>query len=390
MNNIYCPAPWNALYYKDSLKSYKPCCEFKKWVRADSIDEYFNSDIINELKDSVIKGVWHEYCKVCKDKTDMGVPNYADMLIDKITNDGDVDISKFNLKWLDYRPGNLCNLKCRMCSVVNSNMIEKEAMENPIIMEVMPDGDRQAIGIGNKNSELLPELIAPELFENLMLLKVLGGEPTLDPQIFKLLEYIGTLPSVSNIVLNYTTNGTSINKRWINATKKFKSVNINFSIDGSYDTYNYIRTGGNYKDVVSNMSKLIEQTENFGSTRINIVWSNFNALTVDKWANDLVDVADSLHTKCNFTVIDLVYPPHLHTRFLPAQIKDKVYEKLELVKDKSLAKQFRYYMDKNVSSKEIMDNKKLFFNYVDALDKVRKTDINNLSNLYQIWREHNE
>ena len=47
-------------------------------------------------------------------------------------------------------------------------------------------------------------------------------------------------------------------------------------------------------------------------------------------------------------------------------------------------------MDKNVSSKEIMDNKKLFFNYVDALDKVRKTDINNLSNLYQIWREHNE
>ena len=54
MNNIYCPAPWNALYYKDSLKSYKPCCEFKKWVRADSIDEYFNSDIIKGPKIKLI------------------------------------------------------------------------------------------------------------------------------------------------------------------------------------------------------------------------------------------------------------------------------------------------------------------------------------------------
>ena len=37
------------------------------------------------------------------------------------------------------------------------------------------------------------------------------------------------------------------------------------------------------------------------------------------------------------------------------------------------------------STKEIMDNKK-FFKYVDALDKVRNTDINKISTLYEEWR----
>ena len=381
MNDVYCPAPWNALYYKDSLKAYKPCCEFEKWTFADSIEEYYNSNLIEELKTNILNGKWHKHCKKCKNTEELGYPSYATMLTEKL---GTPDTSKFSLKWLDYRPGNLCNLKCRMCSVVNSNMIEKEALENPIIMEVLPEMDKKLFDIDHKNSELLPELIAPELFDNLLLLKVLGGEPTLDPQVFKLLEYVGTLPPVGNIVLNYTTNATSVNNRWLNATSKFKKVNINFSIDGANETYDYIRTGASYDSVTKNIIKLIEQTVNYGTGRINLCWSNFNALTVDEWANKLIDLANEYNLA--ITVIDLVYPPHMHTKFLPNTIKEKVNDKISKVKDEKLVKLFRGYMNKESSSSDQIKYNKEFFKYADALDKVRNTDINKISTLYEEWR----
>ena len=234
MENALCPAPWNALYYKDSVKAYKPCCEFKKLKQFDSLDEYFNSDFLNEVKEDLKQGIYHKHCKACKDKSDMNIKNYAEYLIENI---GHADTTKFELKWLDYRPGNLCNLKCRMCSVVNSNAIEKEALEHPIIMEVIPELDKRLFTIEHGNKELLPELIDPEVFKKLKMLQILGGEPTLDPQIFKLLDYVGTLPTVNDISLRYTTNATSVNKRWFNVTKNFKDVDITFSIDGTEDTY---------------------------------------------------------------------------------------------------------------------------------------------------------
>lgn len=383
MSDVYCPAPWNALYYKDSLKAYKPCCEFNKWTFADSIEEYYNSDLIKELKEDILNGRWHKHCKKCQNTEELGYPSYATMLTEKL---GKPDTSKFDLKWFDYRPGNLCNLKCRMCSVVNSNMIEKEALENPIVMEVIPEMDKKLFEIDHRNSELLPELIAPELFDNLLLLKVLGGEPTLDPQIFKLLDYVGTLSSVGNIVLNYTTNATSINNRWLNATSKFKKVNINFSVDGTNETYNYVRTGASYDSVSKNIIKLIKETDNFGSGRINVCWSNFNALTVDEWANELVDLANEYNLA--FTIIDLVYPPHMHTKFLPKTIKEKINDKISKVKDEKLVKLFKGYMNKQSSLTDQIKHKQDFFKYADALDKVRNTDINKISTLYEEWRTH--
>lgn len=389
MSNVLCPAPWNALYYKDSLKSYKPCCDFKKWIKADSIEEYYNSDLLNEVKENLSQGKWHNGCKVCEVKSNNNIRSMANVLMDTLIKD-QVDTTKFELKWLDYRPGNLCNLKCRMCSVVNSNMIEKEALENPIIMEVLPELDKKLFEIDHTNNELLPDLIDPEIFKGLKILKVLGGEPTLDPQIFKLLEYVGNLDSAKNIKLMYTTNATSVNSRWFNSTKMFKEVSINFSIDASYETYDYIRTGASYAKVLENIRTIIDKTENFSDAKINIVWSNFNALTVDQWANDLIDFANSFDNKINFTVIDARYPDFLHTRFLPTTIKQEVINKIENVKDENLARIFKQYTSSVASVEEILHIKKMFFNYADALDSVRNTDINNISTLYKDWRAYVE
>lgn len=388
MSNTLCPAPWNSLYYKDSVKAYKPCCEFKKLTQFKSLDEYLNSDLLNEVKEEIKQGRYHKHCKPCKDKSDMNVSNYADYLIKEIGHANTE--TNFELKWLDYRPGNLCNLKCRMCSVVNSNSIEKEALEHPIVMEVIPELDKRFFSVEHDNKELLPELVDPEIFKKLKLLQILGGEPTLDPQIFKLLDYVGTLSTVNNISLKYVTNATSINKRWFNVTKNFKDVDITFSIDGAGDTYDYIRTGADYKKVIENIPILIDRTENFKSGTINIVWSSYNAFTVDKWANKLIDLANSFAEPLNIVVINIMYNDFLSPRFLPNNLKQIVNDKIDLVKDKEVAKQFRHYTNIEVSEDEVKKMSKEFFRYNDALDSVRNTDINNISTLYKEWRAYVE
>ncbi len=38
---------------------------------------------------------------------------------------------------MDYRPSNLCNLKCRMCDPVNSSLIVKENIQNDLKLDMI-------------------------------------------------------------------------------------------------------------------------------------------------------------------------------------------------------------------------------------------------------------
>ena len=76
----------------------------------------------------------------------------------------------------------------------------------------------------------------------------------------------------------------------------------------------------------------------------------------------------------------------MHTKFLPNTIKEKVNDKISKVKDEKLVKLFRGYMNKESSSTDQIKYNKEFFKYADALDKVRNTDINKISTLYEEWR----
>jgi MoaA/NifB/PqqE/SkfB family radical SAM enzyme len=135
---------------------------------------------------------------------------------------------------------NRCNIRCIMCSV----------WQNP--WDIPEKTIREITGF-------LPYL--QRIFWQ-------GGEVFLSPYFEELLESISSYP---NIRQDINTNGLLIDRNW---AKKLARANANiiFSIDGiTKETYEYIRRGAKFEDLLRNIGILNEETGRKCSTIINLV-----------------------------------------------------------------------------------------------------------------------
>ena len=388
----FCPAPWQASYYKESMGKYKMCCVFPVWTKADSPEDYFNSDVVKNVRETMLRGEWHSGCAVCKEQTEAGLNSDRESFIHNLDiKNKPVDTNKFKLRWLDFRPGNLCNLKCRMCSGTNSSMIQQEAEKHPELQEF--ENDKPVI-----NSELLPSICNHETFSNLEFLKLLGGEPTIGSQIQKLLDWTVEKGYAKNINLRYTTNATNVNARWVKAVNEFKTSKAQISLDGAGETYDYIRTNANWEAVRSNVKKIPHLMPNLIGLGTNIVFSTYNCFTVDKWLPQLFDLKKEIESESNITydfhIINCTGPSHMVVPNLPDEFKQIVMDKLIILETVpnmtenyyKMVKAFKYFIQQK-SNRDIIPEVKKFFKHNDMLDRIRKTNINDLSPVYEKLRQ---
>lgn len=385
----FCSAPWKATYYKESLQKYKMCCVFPTWTKADSPEDYYNSDVVKSVRESIMKGEWHPGCSTCKEQEEAGLHSDRESFnwnfdIEK----NPVDTSKFDLKWIDYRPGNLCNLKCRMCSPSNSSLIQKEYHSYPEDILKVAQGRNEMYG-DHQSTELLPSICNHETFKSLEVLKILGGEPTIDQSVFKLLDWVNENDYAKNIDLRYTTNATNINKRWIKATENFKTSRAQISLDGTGKTYEYIRTNANWNKVKENTLKIPTEIKNIKGMGTNIVFSLYNCFTIDEWYPEMLEIVDNINSrgvKYSLHIIDCTGPNYIRVRNLPDQFKDIIMDKLEKFPHDSTIQALKYFTTAK-GSRDAKDMLPKFFKFNDHLDKIRKTNINDLSTIYEELRQ---
>lgn len=388
-SKTFCAAPWHATYYKESMNKYKMCCVFDKWEEAKSPEDYFNSDTVKEVRSTMLRGEWHPSCNVCQQQAEAGLDTDRDSFMRLYeTEDPKNFEDKFKLKWLDFRPGNLCNLKCRMCTGTNSSMIQTEAEKNPELKEFMTD--KPTI-----NSELLPSIANHETFSELQFLKLLGGEPTIDPQIQKLLDWTVEQGYAKNINLRYTTNATNVNPRWVKAVNQFKTSKAQISLDGAGDTYDYIRTNANWESVKNNVKKIPQLMPNLLRLGTNIVFSTYNCFTVDKWLPQLFDLRNEIESEFDieydFHIINCTDPSYMIVRNLPDEFKQIVMKKLDYLENKDtkylrMVRAFKYFVQQK-PNKDIVSMQTKFFKHNDMLDRIRKTDIHKLDPVYEKLRQ---
>lgn len=380
-NSVFCSAPWQATYYKESRKQYKMCCSFDRWTNADSPQEYYDSEINQSVRDSILAGEWHPGCRTCEEQERAG--GHSDRSSFNWSFDiqnNPVDVSKFNLKWLDYRPGNLCNLKCRMCDAGNSSLIEKEMSDYPELEKFLPRAK------GNNMTELDTNLVNEDIFKNLQFLKILGGEPTIDPQVYKLLEWTVEKDFAKNIELRYTTNATNVNDRWTNSVNEFQTSRIQISLDGTGNTYDYIRTPAKWHSVKEHILSMQNKIHNIRGMGINMVYSLYNCFTVDKWYPELEELANAAFDKENLRIhiIECTSPDYLMVRNLPQHFKDIILEKLDKLPDNSSTQAMKHFTSLAIDNNN--QNLRTFFEYNDTLDRIRKTNIDDLHPIYEKLR----
>ena len=267
MNKPFCYAPWTTIQYSGVYNGggVSPCCEWRDEKYKGKIEEYQSSEYLNKIKlamETHNTSFIAFSCQECINTESHGILS-ARNFIERNINNNKYEIGKINK--LDYRPDNLCNLKCRMCSPNSSSLIEEELVSYGLM---------KLIEKRNTNDVLNFDL------SSLRHLAILGGEPTVNKNLFPILDYFIENGMTETVRLQYTTNCTSVNTPWMNRIKQFKEVNVNLSLDGAGKSYEYIRTGAKWNNVEKNIHKIIKSANDYS---INMCIQMVNFVLVEDW-----------------------------------------------------------------------------------------------------------
>ena len=337
------------------------------------IEEVWNLPYYQNIRKQLINGERPEICQRCFSEEDAGVRSARQGYNESWYNES-IDIqTQYNhpdIRYVDLRLGNLCNLKCRMCNPYASSMWVKEWNDVVKTAELVPNDTLP--------QEELDRLSKMDWFENdkvweniskiadcIEEIYLTGGEPTLALKQYDLFQYLQDKDFAKHIKLKYNTNLTNIPERMVWYWHFFKLVKINASIDAVGELDRYVRYPSAWPKIEENFKKL----RRLRNTRLQIhsTIQTYNILDLPK----LYDWCDSIMFEDVYLNI-LNHPKCLNIRTLPTKIKKLVEERLQPYMNRPKVKQMINYMNKE----DWYDTHwKEFVDYTNALDKSRKENI---------------
>lgn len=146
---------------------------------------------------------------------------------------------------LEIQLNNLCNLACTTCSPVHSSIWAAKLKTIPINNSY--DKKNQADRI-NRYINLIVE-------RNIDIINLLGGEPSINPEVYMLLDRLIELKLNTKITIWIITNGYDIQSFFDRYINHFY-FNVSISIDGITTVFEYMRYGHSWNSLVSNLTYL--------------------------------------------------------------------------------------------------------------------------------------
>lgn len=199
-------------------------------------DIFHNNPHIKSIRNQFTEGKMPTECKNCWNMEDAGHISLRQFYAARTYKDS----TDPQLRYLDIRLSNKCNLKCIMCDSASSNLIAKE----------------EGIVDHTTNVDVLDQikLHAPHLRE----IYFAGGESLLHPQHFEIFNYLVEGGFAKNIRLKYSTNVTVVREEWISMLSKFAKVHINLSVDAVGNRAKYVRYPSKWESIDANIKRFHE------------------------------------------------------------------------------------------------------------------------------------
>lgn len=402
----FCVAPFMNFYYKGAKTRslMRPCCESRvdyadKYTPPRDFTDFWRGQLIQDIRKSMLEGKPHEICDRCIEVENSGGLNSREFykrILNKFEQEYcelEYDVLKGNQfdnpVSIDYRGSNLCNLKCRMCHVGSSSEIAKEVIENA--------EDYDKINIRTNNSFLYKEnkdintFIEQIPLHNVMRIKFLGGEPLLQEDVYKGLEKVALESwNSAKVDIGFTTNATNFPPRFLDLIGKFRQVLMRISLDGVEDSYEYVRSNGNWEKVKDNCVKLFEKNYKRGQlvAGFSFIVQAYSIFDIIKFLQFCVDLKRKNYSVWSEPFFSPIEQDWLSTAILDQEDIKHVIEQLDEFNannpDQNYVESIKNIILNFDQNRKITDqDREQFKTYTNTLDKIRKTSLININQRFE-------
>lgn len=346
---------------KDMLEGKRPAECGYCWRVHDSSDEVYND-------------------RITKSSDYWALP-FKDEILQKGTED-------INPSYLEISFSNVCNLKCGYCNpYVSSKYMEEIKQFGPYPTSTSFNA------LGNKKvyleREYNPYVEAfwkwwPDLYKNLLVFRITGGEPLMSKHTFKVLDWIAEHPN-PNLELNINSNLSVPDHLIVKFVEKIryildndlvKSSTLFTSCEAYGEKANYIRFGMDYNLWLANCYKILNDVPKASLT----IMSAYNVLCVSSFLdfiNDVKKLKDAFPGRVSIDVPFVKKPEHLSVELIDETLYPFMEQQQQFFVDN-----FEYYelnrykkmfaVAKSTSSTK--QNRHDFVKFIDEHDRRRGTD----------------
>lgn len=250
-----------------------------------------------------------------------------------------MDTGNVDPRYVEVNFNQACNFKCMYCSPHLSTAWQDEVEKHGPYdvlnslgqptehnnIEALRSSGLMPLNVANRDNPYVEAFWRwwPTLYKKLEVLRMTGGEPLMDANTFKVLDYIYDHPNTwleVSVTSNMCPPDQKLFDKFIDKLKKLEEIQIwedkerfnpgagnhwyvnmavkNFAVFVSLDSVGsqaeYIRDGLDYKQLQQNVKAMLSETNNTTVTFIN----TFNALSVPKFKDYLLYI---LELRCQFS-----------------------------------------------------------------------------------------
>lgn len=326
-SETFCIYPWIHLHAYPTGEAY-PCCHAEMVIgqvgdcKSQSLEDIWTGEPMQKLRADMLSEQKNETCRRCYEQEAAG---FFSGRLSANKHHGHhikkIEETPFELTYWDIRFSNLCNLKCRTCGHIFSSQWYQD--------QVKLAGEdwgktHKVLNIAGRSPTDMWEQLQPHL-EYVEQIYFAGGEPLLMEEHYKILDELERR-GLFHVRLIYNTNfthtdlkGRSVFEYW----KKFDSVSVGASLDGSGEYAEYIRKGTKWSDVERNRVEMLSICPNV-DFYISPTLSIMNAVHLPKFHRDWVE--KGLIRAQDLNVNILQDPAHYRLDIATPEYKHKIEE----------------------------------------------------------------
>ena len=367
----FCIAPWVHVAQNVGGRL-KPCCRFAdvndyfEKSNYSDINGFFYGNDMENLRAKMLLNQPIDNCKKCYSQEDAGKFS----LRQELNSNFGYDTNEKHIKYLELGLSNACNLKCVSCAsnystswYEDDKILVQEGFDRPIAKEkfIVTNIDYDAINLSKLEK-----------------VKLLGGEPFMEPRNLDFFRYLNKIKKLSNLELVVVTNGTIWpNEEWLEYLKKLSQLNITISIDGINEIAEFCRYGTDWNKFDANVTKWkIFCAKNNFKMQFHSVLHAINA----PYVRNISSYKFNNHKEIDINYDCLVKPEYLSIAYLPNDVKQVIESKINDSMSKVYMKKFciNYLYSKEFSEEKFAQFKK----YMRLISKIRRL------NMPDFWEEY--